>query len=444
METVHLLSKSEKLDEDDEAAILTILQSSDAESSSDDGDEDETDNTSSEPLPGDATVWKAAANIVNVIEGLGFPALPYALKEGGLAAIVAFIVVPVTLWYNGKILIECLYDGDAQGRKTRVRSTFKDLGDVLLPKYGGYIVSGTVYLELFLVSASYLILCGSIMNHALPSVPLTELEWTCIAGAIVLPTTFLKSLSQIAWLSTISLFALITAAVTVVWYGAGHAHEWHLDTILFWDTEGVIRSLLVIVYSYVGYLILPSVEASMSSKAKFSKALGWAYVISMFIKLFFSLFGFLSFGANTDEIILNNLPPGPVHITVSSIFVLSCILSYVLALYPLIETADSLSAGIQSGKIPNFLSFAVVRVTLVALTATVAILVPHFVVIISILASSSAVFICYIFPSVLHLKLKYNQLKISQVCADLFLVFFGVVTMIVGMTFSVKTLTEVP
>lgn len=147
------------------------------------------------------------------------------------------------------------------------------------------------------------------MYHALPSVPIQEIQWTCITVTVVLPTTFLKSLSQIAWLSTISVFALITAAVTVVWYGAQHALEWDLDSILFWETAGVINSMFIILYSYAAYLIFPSVEASMSDKSQFSKALGCAYLVSALMKVFFSLFGFLSFGFNTDELVLNNLPP---------------------------------------------------------------------------------------------------------------------------------------
>ena len=42
------------------------------------------------------------------------------------------------------------------------------------------------------------------MSHALPSVPLTVTAWTCIAEIVVLPTTFLKSLSEVAWLSAVS------------------------------------------------------------------------------------------------------------------------------------------------------------------------------------------------------------------------------------------------
>ena len=152
---------------------------------------------------------------------------------------------------------------------------------------------------------------------------------------------------------------------------------------------------------------------------------------------------FLSFGVNTNEVILNNLPPGPVHITVSSCFAFSCIFSYVLILFPLLESChNSLTKRIQNDKIPSFLTYAVVRVTMVLLTVVVGILVPNFFIIVSFLGSTTSALACYIFPFVLHLKLKYKQLKIYQVCIDCILVFLGVIVMILGTGVSFKTLID--
>ena len=70
--------------------------------------------------------------------------------------------------------------------------------DAISPKYGGKIVAWNQDIGFISLASSYLILCGSLMSHALPSVPLTQAAWTCCAAAIVLPTVFLKSYSQIA------------------------------------------------------------------------------------------------------------------------------------------------------------------------------------------------------------------------------------------------------
>ena len=46
----------------------------------------------------------------------------------------------------------------------------------------------------------------------------------------------------------------------------------------------------------------------------------------------------------------------------------------------------------------------------------------------------------YIFPCLLHLKLKYDQLNLYQVVVDIILVCFGVVMTILGTAVSIKTL----
>ena len=442
MSLTSLCPESPKLDELDDAAIVALLQSSDADSSSEHDVTPTPRKSPHYPSTGEVSVWKATVNIVNYIEGVGFLALPYTLRKGGLAAILAFLIVPIILWYTGKIFIDCLYDNEKKTKRTRARSTIKDVGDLLSSKYGGYIVSGCVQIDVFLLSVSYLVLSASLMHHALPTVPITQLQWTCVAGALVLPTTFFKSLSQIAWLSTISVFALVASAVAVIWYGAEHAYEWDLGTILFWDAEGAFLSLSIILYSYASLPILPHVEESMAKKTNFNTALALAHAINVLMKVSFSLFGFLSFGVNTNEAILNNLPPGTLHITVSSVFFLSCILSYVLALYPVIDSFDNLTARIQNNEKPSLLLFTLVRVILVLLTVLLAGIVPHFALIISFLGSSNAPFVLYIFPCIAHLKLKYKELRGYEICIDIILVFLGIIVTIFEIVFWCKTLLQ--
>ena len=99
------------------------------------------------------------------------------------------------------------------------------------------------------------------------------------------------------------MIAFIAVLVCVLWYGAQNTDEWDLRTIVFWDTEGVVSSLSILLYSYYAHLIISPVEGSMADKGKVGRALTLAYVISMSMKLSFAVFAFLSFGANTDTVI---------------------------------------------------------------------------------------------------------------------------------------------
>jgi len=229
--------------------------------------------------------------------------------------------------------------------------------------------------------------------------------------------------------------------VYVLWYGAENTDEWDLSTILFWDTQGVVTSLSILFYSYFAHPILPSVEGSMTDKGKFGRALTLAYVVSASMKLPFAVFAFLSFGTNTDAVILNSLPAGPVHIAVGSFFALNCILSYGLAIYPLFEFVEkSITIRIQNDRIPDFVTNAVIPVTVVLLSVVVAILVPSFLVIISFIGGILDSPACYIFPILLRFKLNYKRLKIHQVCVDSLEVIFGVIAMLSTVPVSIKNL----
>ena len=419
------------------------LQSSDVDSSSDDEVTRTNDKRPQNPTSRGTSVWKSAFNIGNYIEGVGFLALPFAVAKGGIATIVSFVLLPFMFCYSGNILIECLYDNDKKRGKLRTRKNFKDLGEVLSSKYGGLLTLAGQQLSVLLTSVSYLVICGSLLYHAIPSVPLTQTMWIGITGVVVLPTAFLKTLSQIAWLSFVSIVALIGVVVGVVWYGAEHTDQWNARSLLFWDTEGAIVSFSIVVLSNGCFVILPSVEESMADRSKFSRTLCISYAITTTIKLFFSLLAFLSFQFHSDEIIINNLPAGPILITLTMLFVFTCCLSYAPCIYLIVEYLHQTTV-IQavSAKISDRLITAAVRITVVLVTVLLAVIAPHFAILTSFTGSLFVSFMSFILPNTIHLKLKYHELKSHQIILDLLLVCFGVILCVVGVVVSGKTLIE--
>ena len=100
MTSTSLGSKSQQLVELDDATIVVLLQPSDADNSSEDGVTPTSNSTRPDPSPDDASGWKATVHIVNFVEGGGFLALPYNLRKEGIAAMLAFLIVPIILWYT--------------------------------------------------------------------------------------------------------------------------------------------------------------------------------------------------------------------------------------------------------------------------------------------------------------------------------------------------------
>ena len=434
-----------QVSESDEETVLE-LQSSDAESSSDDesGSSENDIKTESPASPeGTSSTWKATMNLINFIEGVGLLALPYSIKKGGITAVISLFLLPIITWYAGKVLAESLYDSDEKKGKIRARSTWKEIGDAIYPKYAGKIVAWNQDIGFVLAAVSYLILCGSLTSHALPTVPLSQTSWTCFAALLILPTMFLKSYSQIAWLSTISIVAIGLTTALTVWYGVKNIGNWDPGTLLFWDFEGVFISLGIALLSYGVAGIIPSVEKSMKNKSDFGKALASAFAVSVVIKVIIAVFGFLTFGSKTDEAIVNNFPVGPLNITASISLVISSLLSIILCLRPVCESLDeSTFFSEMTSDISNTIRNIIIRVSLVVITLAIAIFLPHFALIAALLGSFQTVFSGFWIPLLLHLKVKYRELSRLRICADVILLVFTSVCSVLGICFSIKGLIQ--
>ena len=429
----------------DEETVLE-LQSSDAESSSDDESvsiENYIETKSAASPEGTCSTWKATMNLINFIEGVALLALPYSIKKGGITAVILLFLLPINYWYAGKLLADSLYNSDEKKGKIRVRSTWKEIGDAIYPKYVGKIVAGTLTFGFVFVAVNYLILCGSLTSHALPTVPLSQTSWTCFAALLILPTTFLKSYSQIAWLSTISIVAIGLTTALTVWYGVENIENWDPSTLLFWDFEGVFISLGIALSSYGVAEIIPSVEKSMKNKSDFGKTLASAFAVSVVIKVIIAVFGFLTFGSKTNEAIVNNFPVGPPNITASISLVISSLLSIILCLRPVCESLDESTIFSEiTFDISNTIRNIIIRVSLVVITLAIAIFLPHFALIAALMGSFQTVFSGFWIPLLVHLKVKYHELSRLRICAHITLLVFTSVCSVLGIYFSIKGLIQ--
>ena len=183
-------------------------------------------------------------------------------------------------------MIDCIYEDDCaeiaehktivkdvktqntSRMKSRVRDNYSDIGKVLWPRYGGTILDAFQSLDLLILGVSYLISCGSLMAHSLPKAGFTEAMWASIVATLVLPSTFVKDLVCVAWQSLLSITSLMTMVSVLIWYTVTHYSTINLTDVLFWDTEGALVALGLVISSYCVYSILIPVEETMADPSK--------------------------------------------------------------------------------------------------------------------------------------------------------------------------------
>lgn len=402
-----------------------------------DSAEDEAPSTDKSPL------WKAVVNLMSDIEGTGLLALPYVIAQSGLLAIAAMATVPFIAFYTGTILIDCLYDTNDTGESVRVRSNYKQLGEACSPRFGGTIVSAIQLLELFLLASLYLVLCASLSTGIFPDSPLSDKVWMLIAAALGLPTLFVKNLSQVAWMSLLSVIALMVAVVSVLAYGIAHESSWTPREILVWNIDEMPVSLAIIIFSYICHPVLPGVVASMENKSKYRTMLALSYFFVAIVKVVFSLCAFLSFSSNIQDVIVNSLPVGVIRSLVNTFLLLNVFFSYPFRVITIIQTIEeSVSPDSFSCKIPDLVWFIGIRVSTNFLTLLPAILIPHFALFVAFISSLTGSAIAFILPVYFHLVIKKQELKLYHYILDISVLIFSFLAAALGLVYSGKSLFE--
>ena len=377
---------------------------------------------------------------MTTIEGTGLLGLPYVIAHSGLVAVGALLSIPLIAYYTGTILIDCLYERNEAGERARIRSNYKELGEACWPRFGGTIVAAFQLIELLLVASLYLVLCASLSNSILP---LPNELWMLIAAAVAFPALFLKNLSQVAWLSLLSVIALLVAVIAVLAYGIAHHSTWDVKNILVLEFNEIPVGLAIIIFSYICHPILPSVEASMENRSQLRPMLALSFIFVAVFKIVFSVCAFLSFSSNIHDVIVNSLPNGILRMVVNGILIFNVMFSYpfvVLSLIQVIE--DYFPSESFPCKIPDLIWFIGVRVITSFLTLLPAISIPHFALFMAFIGSLSASCLAFIFPAIFHLMLKKEELKLYHYVLDVSIVIFGILASILGLVFSGMSLAK--
>ena len=98
-------------------------------------------------------------------------------------------------------------------------------------------------------------------------------------------------------------------------------------------------SIGVIVFSYTSQIFLPSLEGSMEHRKEFRRMLCWSYIVSCAMKELFSLFCFLTWADETQDVVTDNLPSG-LRAAINIMLVVKALLSYPLPYYQSLEIIE--------------------------------------------------------------------------------------------------------
>lgn len=156
--------------------------------------------------------------------------------------------------------------------------TYPDIGELAFGYKGRAIVCIFTYLELYLVAVEFLILEGDNLNKLFPDAGF-KLAGLTISGKqgfvlltalIILPTTWLKSLGVLAYVSVGGVLASIVLALCVLWIGAFNGVGFDEKGVLL-NWGGIPTTISLYTFCYCGHAVFPTLCNSMKDRSRFSK-----------------------------------------------------------------------------------------------------------------------------------------------------------------------------
>ncbi|KAI8138387.1 transmembrane amino acid transporter protein-domain-containing protein [Fennellomyces sp. T-0311] len=379
-------------------------------------------------------------NVVCVVAGTGALQLPYALAQGGWIGLLILFLSWFFSTYSGIILIKCLYyDG-----RSRL-SSYQEVAEAAFGKIGGWIAFFFTAVTLIGVPILYVMLAGANISEACKGTS-AELDpgiWTIICAAVVgIPYIFFKSLKEVG---ITSLFGVLTTVITVLivlGMAVKDDHERELNAHhdpVIWPMFPI--ALSSIAFSFGGNPIYPHVEAGMRNPKHWNRVIFAGLSTCVAIYFITAIPGYYYYGSDVESPVYNSLPDsGP---KLAAIIIIT---AHVLLAMPVLMTSFALDcekilriSTFHHSKYVEFILRFILRVVYIVVVTVIAVKVPSFGNIMSLLGAFSNCTLIFIFPVIFYYRLTGFRNKPFY---ELIFGFFAVALGIVGLIFGSKSAIE--
>lgn len=320
------------------------------------------------------------------------------------------------------------------------------------PRWGARIVNVAQLIELLMTCILYVVLCGDLLIGMFPQGQIDTRSWMMLCGMLLIPCGFLKNLQHVSTLSFWCTMAHLAINIFIFAYCLSWAGEWGWSRVKFRiDFLHFPIGLGIIVFSYTSQIFLPSLEGNMRDPGRFECMLNWSHIAAAAFKSLFGYIGFLTWQDATQEVITNNLPSQSFKQLINFFLVVKALLSYPLPYYAACELLERTffkgrpytvmpSIWALDGELRTFgLAF---RVLVVVFTIIMAVIIPHFAILMGFIGSITGVMLSFIWPCYFHLRLKWDSLSWFTRGYDMFVIFLGFLFGLCGIYTSGRALVE--
>ncbi|KAL2898562.1 Amino acid transporter AVT1I [Bienertia sinuspersici] len=396
------------------------------------------DNTSVKE--GTSTFFNTCFNGLNAITGIGILSVPYALAAGGWLSIILLFVIALSATYSGLLVKRCMTVNPSI-------KTYSDIGEYAFGNIGKIIVSIVLYADLYMVVTGFLILEGDNLHNLYPDMAVHifglsidgKSSFIIIIALVLLPTVWLDDMSILSYVSAGGVLASFVILISVFWVGAVDGVGFGNKGEMF-NFKGLPTAISLFMFCYSAHPVFPPLYTSMKKKHQFSPVLLLCFVVCTLSYAAMAVLGYSMFGSNVNSQITLNLPTQKLASQIAIYTTLVTPLAkYALMLKPVAITTESWFPTYQKSKAFRIM----IRTFLVATQVVVALAVPFFGYLMSLVGALLSATASLTIPCLCYLKISGTRWGVEMVVVLGIIVLSAVIVVFGTYTSLVQIIGEI-
>ncbi|KAI7735995.1 hypothetical protein M8C21_022407, partial [Ambrosia artemisiifolia] len=376
------------------------------------------------------TNHQVAISSINVLCGVGILSTPYAVKEGGWVGLLLLFLFGVLSFYTGILLRYCL---DSQPGL----ETYPDIGQAAFGTTGRLIV---LYVELYACCVEYIILESDNLSSLFPNAHVNlgglilnaHYLFAIIITLAVLPTVWLRDMSVLSYISAGGVVASVLAAGCLFWVGLVDNVGFQIETTKTLNLSSFPVAIGLYGYCYSGHAVFPNIYTSMAKRSQYPMVLLTSFCICGILYAAVAVMGYMMFGESTESQFTLNLPTNLVASKIA-------VNTYALTISPV---AMSLEELIPSNHMKSHLYSILIRTGLVLSTLVVALCIPFFGLVMSLIGSLLTMLVTLVLPCLCFLSILKGKTTRFQVSLCVLIIAVGTVSLGIGTYTSLSEIIQ--
>uniref|UniRef100_A0A7S2EFA4 Amino acid transporter transmembrane domain-containing protein n=1 Tax=Trieres chinensis TaxID=1514140 RepID=A0A7S2EFA4_TRICV len=421
----------------------------------------------------DATFSQCCFNMANILMGVGMLGLPFVFKSAGwIGGFFVSLSFGAVTWRTS-VLIGRELNGDPRpchtfddnpyksptvpgssptARMRRPINTFPDIAREAFGENGCVILSSVLYFELFSCLCIFFVTLGDHLHILFPQMSETK-HMIIVAIVLTIPTALLRTPRLLSYLSAVGTFATVSVVLAVVCSALlegdmteklasisekavvmNEQKQYHI----LWRTSGLPIAFGLIAYTFSGHAIVPSIYSSMARPQDFERMIDTTFLVVLSCCLLVAISGYAMFGSFVEDqitISLMNTAGSSAELAMTMLtwlMILTAFSKFTLTMFPLAIGMEEIVAPlVPSEKVMETVS-SIIKLVLIVLSLCVAIFIPSFSFLCSLVGLICTMIVSAIFPAAAHLKLFGPKLPLWEKILDWFFIIAGSVMAIVG------------